>query len=134
MRPLASPESSEPLRTLVIDDDEASTMSLVAYLKEIGFSAVGATSGESALALAEASPPACVFLDLRMPRMSGVEVAMRLRRMFDGAITIIAMTGADSDAMDYKLMLSVADFVMTKPLDLERLKAMLSAGPDSPGE
>ncbi len=54
--------------------------------------------------------------------------------MFDGAITIIAMTGADSDAMDYKLMLSVADFVMTKPLDLERLKAMLSAGPDSPGE
>ena len=97
------------------------------YLQGLGYDALHATSGEKALELADAQTPDCVLLDLHMPGMNGVELGRRFRQKFRGDVTLIAMTGEDSQAMDYRLMLAICDDMMSKPIDLDHLKRILSA-------
>jgi CheY-like chemotaxis protein len=117
--------ATHSLCVLVVDDHDATAEILAEYLNGIGFDAYGASSGQEALQIAETRQPACVLLDLHMPRMNGVELGQRLRQRFQGDITLISMTGEDSQAYDYKLMLSICDYMLAKPVDLDRLKKIL---------
>jgi CheY-like chemotaxis protein len=125
------PAATHHLCVLVVDDHESTAQILAEYLRGLGYDAFPATSGEQALALADEHRPECVLLDLHMPGMNGVELGRQLRRKFRGEVTLIAMTGEDAQAMVYKLMLAICDHVMTKPVDLDQLKRVLSvADPD----
>jgi DNA-binding response OmpR family regulator len=66
--------------TILLADDEAHiTCVLAQRLRGAGFAVVAARDGEEALDLALRSTPALVVTDLQMPRMSGLELAMRLK-------------------------------------------------------
>lgn len=68
------------LRTLyVVDDDDAVRRSLGALLVSRGYGVQPFESGERFLAEADTSRHGCVVLDLRMPGMSGLQVADELR-------------------------------------------------------
>ena len=71
---------SEPLRVLLIDDNAAMLARARAVLTP-GCTIVGsATDGPSALAAAQALEPQVIVLDISMPGMTGLEVALRLRK------------------------------------------------------
>ena len=73
-------DASRPCRVLLADDEEIILHSLSELLKESGFTVVGAAQdGEAAVAMAESLHPDVVLADLRMPRMTGLEVATALR-------------------------------------------------------
>jgi signal transduction histidine kinase/ActR/RegA family two-component response regulator len=86
--PDARPESEaaiEPVLAgrdvLIVEDDEPSQ----ALMREVVEGALGgrtrvSADGEQALAEAMADPPALILLDLMLPRLSGWEVARRLRQ------------------------------------------------------
>ncbi len=67
------------VRVLVIDDDQQHCELMRATLEPRGFVVAIAPTGEEGLARARAEPVDLVLLDLVLPGMSGVEVAMRLR-------------------------------------------------------
>lgn len=67
-------------RILVIDDEEAVRDTFVLALSEVGYDIETAVDGLDGVARAEANPPELIFLDLRMPRMDGVETLRRLQR------------------------------------------------------
>ncbi len=63
----------------VVDDDQGMLDSTVWLLESVGLRALPFTSGPAFLAACDASRPACVLLDVRMPGMGGLNVQEELR-------------------------------------------------------
>jgi CheY-like chemotaxis protein len=84
----AAPEAAHPGRAqaagsrqvLVVEDDDTAAVALARLLQSWGCSVRLARDGTAAIRAAREEPPDTVFLDIRLPGMSGVEVARRLRR------------------------------------------------------
>lgn len=73
------PTSFGPLRVIVADDEHLVAMGIVNNLRDLGHDVVGiAPDGEAAVSLARELLPALALVDLRMPKLSGTEVAMIL--------------------------------------------------------
>jgi len=84
---------------LVADDHPAVVESVADVLTAAGIRVVGkARDGAEALALIEAEGPEVALLDLRMPGLSGIEVARRLDRG-EGATAVILYTAFGDRAL-----------------------------------
>lgn len=71
--------TDRPPRVLVVDDDEVIRELISMNFELEGFEVTTAADGEQALAAVAAAPPDVITLDVMMPRLSGLEVADRLR-------------------------------------------------------
>lgn len=111
----------------LVDDDENILASLKIFFEQEGYTVRAYTDGATALtALAEA-PPDVAILDIKMPRMDGIEVLRRLRQSSN--LPVIFLTSKD-DETDEAIGLSVgADDYIKKPFSQrllnERVKALL---------
>ena len=114
---------SDPILKILIADDEAPARNrlreLLADMSAINIIAE-AKNGLDALHLANDYRPDIVLLDIRMPRMDGIEAAQHLQKM-DSPPAIIFTTAFDSYAMQAFDMQAV-DYLL-KPIRLERLQA-----------
>jgi len=91
--------------TILLADDEAHITCVMAEkLRSAGFTVVTARDGEEALDLARSSRPALVITDLQMPRMSGLELAIRLMEEPATANTPVIMLTARGYVMDQATM------------------------------
>jgi signal transduction histidine kinase/ActR/RegA family two-component response regulator len=82
--------------TLLVADDEPSNHLLVkGYLRDSPVTVVTASSGSQAFELWKEHRPKAVLLDLRMPGLSGIEVARRIRAFdFERKTTILTMSAS----------------------------------------
>jgi two-component system alkaline phosphatase synthesis response regulator PhoP len=112
--------------TILIVDDEQPIVDLVAsYLSAEGFACHRAFDGPSALALARATRPDLVILDVMLPGLDGVEVCRRLHQ--ETAVYVLMLT-ARTDEVDKLIGLSVgADDYLTKPFSPRELVARVKA-------
>jgi FixJ family two-component response regulator len=76
----------------IVDDDGAVRDSLAALLESVGYVTMAYGSGTEFLAAYDAERPGCVVLDVRLPGLSGIEVAAQLASL-DLAPPIIMMSG-----------------------------------------
>ncbi len=82
----------EPAAAMVVDDDPGINRLLQVRLKSLGYTVSSAANGEEALDAAR-SQPDLILLDLRMPGLSGYEVAQRLKAdPLTADIPIVAIT------------------------------------------
>jgi signal transduction histidine kinase len=112
-------------RVLVVDDQPATLLAIEAELHLLGAHVTRAESGEAALAVLQTAEFALILLDVNLPRMSGLEVAQRLRAESETRETpIIFITAYDQDDRDVlaAYALGAVDFLF-KPLRLEALRA-----------
>mgnify|MGYP001545873477 CR=1 FL=1 len=122
---------SEPLLMLV-DDDEDLRDAMALIFEAHGFRTVGASDGVDAFAKLERSGrPALILLDVRMPRMNGVEFLRLIRHTPRATIPVLALTGdpaACRDAID-----AGAVGCLQKPIDPGRLLDAIRAqlGPEA---
>ena len=111
----------------LVDDDENILTSLKIFFEQEGYTVRTYTDGATALtALSEAAPDIAI-LDIKMPRMDGVEVLRRLRQASN--LPVIFLTSKD-DEMDEVVGFNVgADDYIKKPFSQrllsERVKALL---------
>ena len=112
--------ASKPL--LLVVDDEMAVLSIIRCVGEgEGFEVLTCTDGRQALQIAEARHPDLVMVDLRMPKVGGLEIVRALRDA-DAKAMVVLMTGHGSiDSAVEAVKLGAADY-LTKPFDLQRLK------------
>jgi CheY-like chemotaxis protein len=81
------------IKILVVDDKEYNRKVLVNLLIPLGFNLLEAEEGNKAVELSKMESPDLIFMDLRMPVLSGVEASKIIRRDdVDGSIKIIAVS------------------------------------------
>jgi signal transduction histidine kinase len=92
----------EPVRVLVVDDVPEVRNTLAQLLDELGLDVVGvASDGLEALELVGATLPQVVLMDLRMPRMDGVEATREIvAKHPEAAVLILSAYGDESLVID----------------------------------
>jgi adenylate cyclase len=113
-----------PARILVADDTPANVRMLEKRLQHNGYDVVVARDGEEALAVAHATHPDLILLDIMMPKVDGIAVCRRLKGDPAFPFTPIIMVTALADSKDVVAGLEAGgDDYLTKPVDQQALVA-----------
>ena len=117
--------SNAPSSIALVDDDRNILTSVSIALQAEGFSVRIYSDGEVALRAFVENAPDLVVLDIKMPRMDGMEVLRRLREK--SQVPVIFLTSKD-DELDEALGLAMgADDYIAKPFSLRLLIARIRA-------
>jgi len=112
-------------KVLLIDDDVELTTLLQEYLVEEGYDVSTDGDGRAAIAAAAANAVDIIVLDIMMPRMNGIDVLQRIRRVSQIPVLMLTARGDDVDRIS-GLNLGADDYV-TKPCSPGELSARLRA-------
>lgn len=112
--------SSQPT-ILVIDDEQQILRAMRTILGQHQYRVVSASTGAEGLALAAASQPHVIILDLGLPDMDGKEVCQQLRAWTQ--TPVIILTARDNDFEKVAALDQGADDYLTKPFSVEELLA-----------
>ena len=109
----------------VADDHPAVVQAVVDVLEEAGIDITGtARDGEEAASTIETDPPTVALLDLRMPRLSGIEVARRLGRTAPDTAVILYTAFGDRALLTEALDAGARGFVLKEAPLAEVVRAI----------
>ena len=114
-------------RILLIDDEEVVLDSCLAILEDGGHDVAVASSGAEGLGRALTWAPDLVFIDLKMPGMSGMQVLEELRSL-DPTVVSIVFTGFATIAAAVEAMQVGAFDFLPKPFTPDEFRAMIRRG------
>ncbi|UWQ32196.1 response regulator [Leisingera sp. M527] len=121
--PINSARRDNP-RILVVDDDRASRELMRVMLAKQGYDVVTAVDGREGLELARRMKPSAITLDVVMPELDGWEFLKEIKSDTEtAAIPVIMATMTEEP--DRGFALGASEY-MTKPIDREKMKALLS--------
>ncbi|WP_159350846.1 response regulator transcription factor [Roseomonas harenae] len=116
-----------PHTIALVDDDRNILTSVSMTLEQEGFTVRTYTDGESALQGLMARPVDLAVLDIKMPRMDGMELLQRLRQR--SGMPVIFLTSKDDELDELMGLRLGADDYITKPFSqrllLERIRTLL---------
>ena len=120
----------------LIDDDENIVASVSLALENHGHSVTAYYDGASGLSALESDPPDVAILDVKMPRMDGMEVLRRLRQTSN--VPVIILTSKDEEIDEILGFNLGADDYIHKPFSqrllIERVKAVLRRAAPEEGD
>lgn len=126
--PPSAPATPGAELVYVVDDDDAMRSSLCWLIESVGLPVRACASAEEFLAAYDRSRPACLVLDVRMPRMSGLDLQqeMEARRI---AVPVIMITAFGEVSIAVRAMKSGAFDFIEKPFGdqvlLDRVRAAI---------
>lgn len=120
--------TNEPIRVLVVEDHNVVRQGLVALLSVAeGLEVVGeAADGIEAIAQFRKHRPAITLIDLRLPRLGGVDTIARIRREWPQA-RFIVLTTYDGDEDIYRALKAGAKAYLLKGMTSEELLTAIRA-------
>lgn len=115
------------MRILVADDNQDAADTLAILLRRWGHEVRVAYDGQAALSLGRRFEPHVALLDFQMPKVSGGDVALNLRRQtgLEG-IVLVATSASDPDDSLLARYEGVFDAYLSKPCDLDQLEELLA--------
>ncbi|MDH4196062.1 MAG: sigma-54 dependent transcriptional regulator [Candidatus Aminicenantes bacterium] len=114
---------TEAVRILVIDDDEAMLDSIAQVLHKEGFQIRTAPAGKKGLEMFSREAFHCVFLDLKLPGIPGLQVLSRIKEASpETPVTVITGYGTIESAVE-AIKLGAFDY-MVKPFTPEELRVV----------
>ena len=116
----------EPV-VLVVDDDRAMREGLKSLLESVGLQVALFDSAQGLMQSKLPDAPSCIILDIRLPRVSGLDFQAELAKA-DIHVPIIFITGYGDIPMSVKAMKAGAVDFLTKPFrDQDLLDAVSTA-------
>ncbi len=112
---------------LIIEDDKAIVDVLKMILEHDGFRIEKAFNGPTGIEKFKETAPDIVLLDIRMPKMDGIEVLQELRKLDKNSIIIMISGHGNIETAVQTTKLGAYDFI-SKPFDVERLKLTIQNG------
>lgn len=120
-------ENKQPLKLLVVDDEEG----IVDFTKKIysrkGFTTFGATDGITAVEIFHKERPQINLIDVHMPYspIDGIETLKRIKEIDKNAVCIMVTRITEKDKVEAAKRLGASAYVL-KPLELEELDKVIS--------
>ena len=111
-------------RILVVDDEETILEVFKAVLEDLGHEVRTAETGEAALDQLDSFRPGLVFLDIKLPGISGIDVLKRIRARGQDGPRVVMVTGVlDDDLYDSSIYSRfAADGFITKPCSFQSIE------------
>jgi len=109
-------------RVFAVDDEPGICRALERFFERRGATCASFPRAEEALAAAEASPPDLVFLDVRLPGMSGLDALERFRALRPAPSVIVVTAHGTLDVAVDAIRRGAHDY-LPKPLDLAQVGA-----------
>jgi two-component system chemotaxis response regulator CheY len=123
------------MKVLIVDDDVVSRMMLMHMVDSAGsYEVLEAEDGEEAWRLLDTGAgPAILFCDLRMPRLSGMELLARVKadERFAHVPFVLVSAATDGATMEEALGLGAAGYIV-KPFDADKVRRHLAGLAESP--
>jgi len=114
-------------KILIVEDDPRNLKMIRMTLRPYGYSLLEATDGEEALKVARSDKPDLIIMDLRLPKVSGLEVTRQLRQMSDfNHIAIIAITAYAMKGDKEKAISAGCDAYLAKPINTRELPKLIT--------
>jgi DNA-binding NtrC family response regulator len=116
----------KPIKVLLVDDDEDFVTTVSDRIGEYKFESDTALSGEQAIELVAGQVPDVMVVDLKMPRLDGLELLRQVKKKHPD-IQVIILTGHGS-TQDRLAAISLGAFAfMEKPVDFDELVRTIRA-------
>ncbi|WP_317183489.1 response regulator transcription factor [Intrasporangium sp.] len=117
----AAATAGDPIRVIVVDDQELVRMGFRLILERAGFEVLGeAADGLEAVTLVEQTRPDVVLMDIRMPRLDGIEATRRIVAA-GGGPRVVVLTTFDLDDYVYSAILAGASGFLLKDVSPDDL-------------
>lgn len=114
----------ERLRIMVVDDELIVRESLYHWFKNAGHVVEAVSGGNEALDILEKKPFEVLFVDMKMPRMSGLELLKRVKEGYpDTTVVIITAYGSIESSVE-AMKLGASDYLL-KPFKPDQLALVL---------
>ncbi len=107
-------EDFDPIKVLVVDDEEVMRSRMTKILEKAGYLVMTASGGEPARAILVEQPVDLVLADVKMPDMSGFELLKEIKSNYPHISVIMMTAHADSGTIKNALTYG-ADEYITKP-------------------
>lgn len=99
---------------LIVEDDAPLRKALLDKFTREGFTVASAENGELGLSAVQSAPPDCILLDIRMPKMNGLDMLKSLRMLPTGkTVPVILLTNVNEvEQVSEALVLGVQDYLV----------------------
>ncbi len=115
---------NDPIKVLIVDDEEGILDVTEGYFQRKGYEVYTSADGIDALDVLKRVTVDCIFTDINMPRMDGLELAEKVRQI-DSTLPVVVMTGYPSlENSIQTLKNGVVDYLI-KPVNLEQMELTL---------
>ncbi|HEV3167785.1 MAG TPA: sigma-54 dependent transcriptional regulator [Isosphaeraceae bacterium] len=120
----------QPIRVLVVDDDEPHAEAVAESLERVGYDCTIATSGRQGMRLIEEQNFDIVLTDLIMDGVGGLEILSKAKQELPDAEVVI-LTGHGTIKTAVTAMQAGATTYLTKPLDISELRTVVDKASQS---
>lgn len=118
--------SHMPLRILLAEDNASNQKVTLQMLKKLGYRADAVVNGQEVLEALERQPYDIIFMDVKMPVMTGIEAAKKIRERWpENGPKIIAITAYALHGDREKCLAAGMDGYIPKPVQKEDLVEVL---------
>ena len=111
-------------RVLIVEDEENERTGLAELVTAWGYRAETAKDGAEGLEKAGSWSPSIVITDMKMPRMSGLELLERLATDANTMAVVVVTAQGTIDTAVQAMRMGAYDYI-TKPIDTNRLRTIL---------
>lgn len=110
-------ELGEQKRVLIVDDERVITDTLVTIFSQSGYETKGVYSAEQALSAMEDWRPELVIIDVLLPAMNGIDLAIRIKSQWaECHIYLFSGQAATGDLLDMAMKNGHTFDVLAKPV------------------
>jgi len=109
---------------LIVDDEKELCKILSDSLFQDHYRVLVAFEGKRALQLVKEEKPDLILLDIKMPRMNGIEVLKKIKKMKKEIVVIMLTAYGTLETARKAMKLGAYDY-LTKPFDLFNLKSLV---------
>jgi CheY-like chemotaxis protein len=113
-------KDKKDLKILIVDDEEIIRNFFKRFLQFYSLTGDFAENGIVALSLAKQTNYDIIFVDMTMPRMTGIDVVKELRKI-SSTVYIVMMTGYPVDEVIDQFKSAGASSALKKPFPLEAI-------------
>lgn len=123
--------SNEPknINILVVDDEKEACSLLALFLEQEGYDVTAVYDGPDALEVVKSGHLDIVLLDIRMPKMNGIEVLRRIKEISEDVIVIMETAVDDLETAMLAVKEGASDF-LRKPVNLFELSLSIEKALD----